>query len=340
VHYNNNPEIGVREVLLSRPFFSLDSRLAFGVEYETVDRRDDWYLDGAIAARNRNEADKMTVKATQKIGGRHTVLKAGMVYNYTDREISNRIVFNDGVSLFFPDDSLYHYIEPQLGFEDIRYLRTHRIKMHSRVEDITLVRGLYIKFGSAWDAGSGERLYDNFGIEGKYEFYFHSNLFSLYFSRQRAYRDGIDLRRQLYISSRYYNNHLSWYTPVVAFDYAMDRRRDGMKTLYLGESNGVRGYPKNFLSGEKRIRASLEHRFFSNLAILSNLIGAVQFVDLSQVWNRGEKLDLGDLYWSVGFGLRFGTERLANRESVRVDLAYAGRTRDWEISFGVGQYIN
>ncbi len=338
-HYNGNPEVGAKKVSLSRPFYSLGSRFAFETDYENVDRRDDWYSDGVIVGQNRSRADKYRLKMTRRFGTYHTKFKVGALYCYADREITNRQTFDDNIEIVFPGDSLYHYMEPQFGLEDVRYLRTRRIRIFTRVEDITLTRGIYFRYGRAWDAGSGKWLYDKLGLEGAYSAYYRSNLLKVWILRQRCFKNGVDFRKLFNLSIRYYNNRLLWYTPVIALVYSSDYRQDGMKALYLGENHGIRGYEKNFINGEKIIRANIENRFFTGVAAMSNVIGAVQFVDVGQAWSRGEELDLRDMYWSIGVGLRLGTERLVNREAVRIDLAYAGRTGNWEISFGLGQYI-
>jgi len=73
--------------------------------------------------------------------------------------------------------------------------------------------------------------------------------------------------------------------------------------------------------------------------LLTTEFGLVQFVDLGNVWRKGEEPRFKDILWSVGLGLRIGTDRVSNAELVRIDLAYAGNIKEWQISFGVGQYL-
>ncbi|MCP4704557.1 MAG: hypothetical protein GY865_08095, partial [candidate division Zixibacteria bacterium] len=58
-----------------------------------------------------------------------------------------------------------------------------------------------------------------------------------------------------------------------------------------------------------------------------------------QTWSDGERFELNRNLWTVGIGLRIGAERVSNAEMIRIDCAYAGKTKNWQISFGVGQYL-
>ena len=122
--------------------------------------------------------------------------------------------------------------------------------------------------------------------------------------------------------------------------YTEDIIEQGGHTLYLGENNGLRGYPRNYSTGQKRLISNIENRVFFGIEILSVDMGAVQFVDLGRGWGKNESMHLRDIYWSVGFGLRFSAERVSNARMMRLDLAYAGEIKDWQLSFGVGHYIN
>jgi len=101
----------------------------------------------------------------------------------------------------------------------------------------------------------------------------------------------------------------------------------------------LRGYPKNYSTGEKRIAGNIECRIFPGINILSADLGAVQFFDFGKSWKYDSNLRFRDLLWSVGIGLRIGVERVSSAKMMRFDLAYAGKLKDWQISFGLGQYV-
>lgn len=178
------------------------------------------------------------------------------------------------------------------------------------------------------------------GVAGHYGIYYRSNLVLLEGSVKRWFNNDGTIRRKNDFLGRFYNNALLWYTLAIHLRYARDIRLEGQRELYLGENKGIRGYPKNYSNGEKYLVMNLENRFFPNLKLSVGRICPVQFIDLGATWNRGQDFDVRHLEWSLGVGLRISTERMTSREAARIDLAYAGRLKTWQISFGLGQYLN
>jgi hemolysin activation/secretion protein len=127
---------------------------------------------------------------------------------------------------------------------------------------------------------------------------------------------------------------------MIKAEYTDDIIEDGWPMLFLDENNGLRGYPRNYTLGNRRIIVNIENRFFSGLEILSIDLGAVQFIDFGQSWYADESIKARDILWSVGVGLRFSAEKISNARMMRLDFAYAGELKDWQLSFGVGHYVN
>lgn len=97
------------------------------------------------------------------------------------------------------------------------------------------------------------------------------------------------------------------------------------RRFFSGGANSVRGYELNFLGprnsandpigGEAVLEASLELRF--PLPIYENL-GGVVFMDAGNVFFKIHDMDLGQLKYSPGFGLRY----LSPIGPVGVDIAF------------------
>jgi outer membrane protein assembly complex protein YaeT len=85
------------------------------------------------------------------------------------------------------------------------------------------------------------------------------------------------------------------------------------RRFFSGGANSVRGYkldylgPRNFagtpVGGQALVEASIEGRF--PLPIFNKKIGAVVFLDAGNVYFKIRDLDLGQLKYSPGFGLRY-----------------------------------
>ncbi|MEW5923872.1 MAG: hypothetical protein AB1746_07790, partial [Candidatus Zixiibacteriota bacterium] len=257
---------------------------------------------------------------------------------YTDISVVSKRILDQDEPVHFPEDSLYYAVIPELSIWSHEYLKTTRINNFHRIEDILFLNGAMTSYGRYYDSDGG-KIYDFAAFQVKYSKHFHSNLLFLNFERYYWFNGRRYFRKLTNFSIRYYNNGLLWLTPQVRLRYDENVREDNMATMYLGENNGVRGYRKNYSTGRKRLVGNIENRFFPGLEFLSADFGAVQFFDFGKSWWHDRDLKFEDLLWSVGIGLRVGVERVTNSKTMRLDIAYAGKTREWQVSFGLGQYI-
>jgi len=339
-YYNDDPEVGLKGIIFGRPFYTLDTRFAFRFSSFKEKRRTDYYENGSLAARDHIRGYQSNLEAAYRFGTRHDKGQVKIYVQYRDMRLTSTEILHRPVNNFpFPVDSLYYMIAPELTIQNLKFIKTRRINSYSKIEDIALSTAISLLGGVEIDASSGHRRHRLAGILWTYSNYINSNLFFVTIMRNSWFRDEIDFRNQLQISIKYYNNGLSWLTPAIRLIYDSDRRKDGSKQLYLGENNGLRGYAKNYSTGDRRLLGNIENRFFTGIQFLSVDFGAVQFFDIGQSWDRNEGLKWDNFLWSAGLGLRFGIEKVSSTGIMRVDLAYAGRLKEWQWSFGLGHYF-
>ncbi|PKK82219.1 MAG: hypothetical protein CVT49_14930 [candidate division Zixibacteria bacterium HGW-Zixibacteria-1] len=337
-YFNGDPEIAQTSLSLGKPFFSLNSKSSFRFDFIDWNRRDDYYESGLIIAQDKIKGSQFILTGAYRTGSYYDKVQFGTEIIYTDINVSAKKYLADSNLVTFPRDSLYYAVIPEFSIRSYEYLQTTRIDNFNRIEDILFLNGAAINYGRFFDR-HGDKIYDYAGLLINYAKHFRANLFFVELGRNYWFNGRQDFRKRTNFSIRYYNNGISWLTPQVRLKYDEDFREDAMATLYLGENNGLRGYPKNISTGRKRILGNIENRIFPGLEFLSADFGAVQFIDFGRCWSFDRKLRLDDLLWSVGIGLRIGVERVTHAKTMRLDLAYAGKTRDWQVSFGLGQYI-
>ena len=97
---------------------------------------------------------------------------------------------------------------------------------------------------------------------------------------------------------------------------------DPERQLLLGGDNGLRGYPRRFLDGDRRFLLNVEQRFYTHWELF-NLIhaGAAVFMDAGNAWYAGGA-DSPGLLKNVGLGLRLSSSRSAKGAMVHLDVAY------------------
>jgi outer membrane protein assembly factor BamA len=339
--YDGNPEVGSKGFSVGRPFYSLNSQVQYSISYTSLDKRKDIYSSGGkITAWEQVLGENLGLSGFYRFGSYHNKVLAGLNYKYIDIGPTDSMIDVPDTNNIFSGDSLYWALTPEFGIYSMHYVRTTRINTFRTTEDILLQKGGKIEHGWAFEASNHSNIYRTFALVGSYDAYIKSNLFFAKFTHIRWFKGNTTFRKSLSLSIKYYNNYFKWLTPMLRAVYTEDIIEQGGHTLYLGENNGLRGYPRNYSTGQKRLIANIENRVFFGIEILSVDMGAVQFVDLGRGWGKNESMHLRDIYWSVGFGLRFSAERVSNARMMRLDLAYAGEIKDWQLSFGVGHYIN
>jgi hypothetical protein len=337
VHWGH-PEVGADNIFISRPFFSLNARYSYEVSFFNIDRTDYYYQSGIVIARNRFQERLFSLSLGYRFGSYDSKVTYSLDYSYRDINVSDRRILPE-VDFIFPSDSVYHFISPGISIGTYDFIETHRINRFRKVEDFPVAKSAGLSMGWALNASDGSRIYRTITLSGNFGKYFSSNLIFIDFSKTFWFEGRRDFRQSTDFSIRYYNNALTWLTAAAGVDYIMDRRIDKQGLLYLGENSGIRGYPKNYSNGERVLKTNLEARVFTGLTFFTTELGLVGFFDFGQVVPEGTKLAFEDNLWSAGAGLRLANEMISSAEIFRIDLAYAGKLREWELSFGLGQYF-
>ncbi len=335
LYSNNHPEVGRKSIILEKPLFALTSRFLYGFSYSDVNRRERYYNHGDIIAQNYVKGKELALTSAYRMGTYSDKVQFGLDYLYNDHRILNKM----GQGVVFPIDSIYHLITPNFSISSLKYIRTTHFNTFLRPEDIGLVNGVELGLGWGFDPRQGHQIYRTVLFGLNFSAQYKRNLIFLYLDRNVWFNGSFFFRKAFDISIKYYNNGLSWITPVFFATYGEDMRFDRINTLFLGENNGLRGYPENFDSGEKFFRCNLENRLFSKISLFSVDVGAVQFVEFGQSRRLEERFSTGDILWSTGIGLRLGTEKISDADVFRIDLAYAGQIKSWQLSMALGQYL-
>jgi len=100
--------------------------------------------------------------------------------------------------------------------------------------------------------------------------------------------------------------------------------------FYVGGMDTVRGYKKRGLTdtpGNKLLVFTTEYRLG-----LTDFLYGILFLDAGYSWEKGKKINLGDLEYGIGTGLRI-CHPLMGR--INLSLGYGLDKKDWEIHLGI-----
>ena len=137
---------------------------------------------------------------------------------------------------------------------------------------------------------------------------------------------------------RYYDRIAERLTLAAHIKLDVARDLEAGSQLLLGGDSGLRGYPAREFAGGKRLQMNLETRWFPRFKLLSIEVGPVAFIDSGSVWQEGQSIDLADLRYSAGVGLRLGASKFAGSPMLRLDAGYAfDDVERFPVSLGFGQ---
>ncbi len=344
--YSDNPRVGRLALSAGKPYYSLSQKWAGNVCYSRVNKRVDYYINEILAARDRLNNKGLQLTNNYRIGPDHIKYYFIALYGYNDinwrgRSFSNTEMYGlETTRSILPEegrDSTIHYVQAGFRLQQIRFAEYTRLNRFCKPEDVN--HGLDVTVSAGAGFPRRQERYQYYALAPQLTTSYKSSLLIFgVFGQQWQAGDRVLRRKINYYFKGYGQCHRN-HTFVMGISYLSDRLQESGLTLYLDEDNGLRGYPAYYSSGENRLIINLEHRYFSNVEVLSVGLGGVAFVDIGNVWTREGCFSIRDTRTSFGFGLRFGITRSTQAEIIRIDFAYAPKLENWQISVGTGQFF-
>lgn len=323
------------------PFFSLETPWSAGVRYASVREQNRIFApgEGEISEFDR-DAERIRFDAAMMLPGsdpKSRVSRLGLFYRWNDENFASR---GSGLEpLFVPRDRRQSV--PGLFYQrqEVRFVRERHFNVFDRVEDFNVGNVLNAELGFSSRALGGFRDEPVFTISDRQGFDLGPGRKAFFMGLVRGRWDGGDFRNTAFeVEGIVFNRvRLLWdQTFVLRSKLDIGRNLDRDFQIFLGNDNGLRGFPTRELVGSKRFVVNVEDRlFFVNDLLRLISLGGVLFFDAGNVWPSGDAVEIDDLRASAGVGLRIGAPRSAGEKIWRFDLAIPIRSADRE-EFGVG----
>jgi hypothetical protein len=309
---------------ISRPFFALDTRWAYGAVWERYSRVDPVYNAGDNVAGFRHASDG---------GEGYAGWSRGLVAGWTQRFSAGFFVRDDtyapepGETPPFPFPVDHKVRGPTFRHEVVEddFVRTRNRDQIARTEfaemgfhsEVQVTRAL-----EGWGSTRSAWLYaakvsDGFALARGHD------VQATLTAERRIDTRGEPLDQQGFL--------LQYYAPQslrAAFygSLMLDRQGPGAAApdlLSLGGENGLRGYPLRYQHGERRALLTLEQRYYTDWYPFRLLrIGAAAFFDVGRAWKGANQNTVNPGWLSdAGVGLRFAVDRTAFANVLHIDVA-------------------
>jgi hypothetical protein len=317
---------------LIRPFYSLDTEWAGGISGSLRDDTIRLFEAGDEVSRLGFKSDQIRLFVARAFGSRFHKTRLQLTYRFLERDFST---IAGKTTTTIPNDELIHSLGLGFSFENLSFVEEKQIDKFLRTEDLTLGNITAFSLGrTGLPVPTGVKRFE-FSARRReaHRIFDKQYLFAILGFQTLFEKDTIgSLRLQ------YYNKLLRRQTLAfnLEFDYGIDLEQS--RQFILGGETGLRGYPAREFTGAKRVLINLEDRVFTSWNLLTVAFGGVVFVDAGNVWKEGQSIDLTELNFSVGFGLRLGYTKSPNSRVGRIDFAWPlNRGGGFGVSFGVDQ---
>jgi hypothetical protein len=316
--YVNSDDGFQKAVEFTKPFISLNSRIAGTIGYNTETRVDTIFQNG-------DEAYAFAHDITQAYAsvGFSSGVHEHKVWRYTLAIDKSQHVFSQptaDIPLSDRDQLItwigYQYIDDQYKkvtnlylidkIEDINFGWQHQGKI-GWVKDYLATGG---QWAWQWQANKATELNEQW-----------VHIFTVETSGLH-YQQRPDPWLINAASSLFYrvNDDWGWYHHL---EFTRTKNQYSDQPITLGGDNGVRGYPLQYQHGQNQLVMNTELRYYPHISIYKLFdVGAVAFIDVGK--STGASIltnnDNG-LMKSIGVGARFYSNRASDQNVVHVDLA-------------------
>jgi hypothetical protein len=314
-------------VSITRPFYALDTRWAAGFSTSGDTRIDSLFSNGAKIAQYRHK--KETVDA---FGGWSAGLVGGWVHRYSAGLSYAKDAYKVEPDLAPPMPPLQLPLDQTLVAPYLRYELVQdnydKVKNRDQIE-----RPEYFAMGTQANAQLGRSLTGLGSTQNLWLYTVGASdgfrlpkdrvlLSSASVSGQTGYAP---LDRQLASGSIRFYGHPDNRTLAFA-SLAGDALKDPSSSsqLALGGDTGLRGYPRSYQTGDRRVLLNVEERVYTDWYPFRLFrVGGAVFYDLGRAWGGpGESPSSAHWASNVGFGLRILSARSAFGNVLHIDLAF------------------
>ena len=308
---------------VTRPFYALDTRSAWGASVGKDVRNDSVYVSGVntgVYRREHSGANVFYGSSEGLVDGwarRHSV---GLSYQ------DNSYARIEGQSPAGELPSNLTLALPYYQFEVIqdRYRTGVNLNQIGKPEDYNIGLGLSAQIGRSvswlgstrqqWIYATGVAKGTDIGERGLLRG--GGTLSGRYASHSEQQMATLNLQ--------YFHRQERGFTFYGAFNGSIVRYPDVPNSLTLGGDNDLRGYPLRYQSGDKSVLVTLEERAYTDWYPFRLIrVGGAVFYDGGRAWG-GSTPNAAKPGWlnDVGFGLRLLTDRSSIANILHLDVAF------------------
>jgi hypothetical protein len=302
------------------PFYSLNSRTAWNVEFQSVQEILSQYQYGERVSELSRRA-----KTAELSRGFSKGLSDGYTQRFRYGLRVEQHNYSAGIDLPAPatrpvDVSMvYPFVEWE-SIED-NYIVAYNIRQIYRAEDLHIGKRILASIGYA--PGDEGRII----MQGEYSdtllsrprllLQLGTDYYARWNQRQSKLEDSI-----VHFALDFHRGQTENRSFFLGLSATRAFNLNNGRQVSLGGSSGLRGFDSHFLNGDGSVRVTAEQRIFTNYHILQLArLGFAGFVDAGRVFGQAEN-GAGRTFSNVGLGMRLAPSKSKEGKIIHIDIAY------------------
>jgi outer membrane protein assembly factor BamA len=325
IGYSYNTDGRNKLLQFERPFYSLETHWSMGLKANTFSRQETLYQNGEETDYFYQDEELYELRggySRGKIGNHTGRWQLGFTKDINQFSAVNSTRNTSAV----PEDRDLAY--PWIQYDSIinRFIKTSRIDLIGRTEDINLGATYYLQLGWSHDSFGSDRnavIFDFNYHNANEAFADHLVLFNVEGSGRVG--EGFTQNLILETETRYFYPMFANQMFYAELGFDAGHHLDGENQLLLGGASGLRGYPARIQDGNRRLLFSVEQRYYTDWHVLQLFyVAGAAFFDIGKAWTTGTTPQSHSGFLKdLGLGLRIAPSRTSRGTIIHIDLAYA-----------------
>ena len=330
--YSDNDDGSDQLVFVRLPFYSLDSRRAWGIRLNRFKRTDPQFLRGNDVTEVVHEGEDYRFSYGFSQG-----LKDGITRRWTLGYRYRDDVFGRGDELppptNFPVNKRlsYPFVEYVSVVDD--YTTVFNFDQIHRTEDLHLGHTFISSLGYAASALGSDK--DRIVLQGRFDdtiIYNSKVLWRHKLQWRGLWNLDTDNSEDVVInySTRYYRNQTRHRSFFASLNLVYTKNLNTHQQVVFGGNTGARAFGNRLQNGDRRVVLTLEERMYTDIHLFNLVrLGWAIFFDVGRAWEPGVEAGFEDDYLAnIGFGLRLASTKADAGRVIHIDVAFPLTNRD------------
>ncbi len=324
---------------LLRPFYSLETKWAYGVSWDSGTITRPLYHKGRAVAEIDEDHQNGIAFMARAWGERYNKRKFGMLFSL------DNLVYPNSARIIYPEATSVKAIQKNLNpidkdsyryggifqWDRQNFIEETYLDNFGRIEDLPIG----FTFGSILAYADEVQPVPDFYLLHSFTQYSKQVSKQQYFTMRgdfSIHREANGLFNNVIFAgyTHYYLQmdqlklgKLAFPRQTLAANLSaiFTKDVDAPFQISLGEDEGLRGYTFKSFTGQNKLLFNFEDRIYTKFDLPVVAVGLVGFLDAGYVWSSEETLKFKDFGVSVGVGLRIGLKKSQSARVVRVDFA-------------------